>query len=110
MPSAFREQRQLCRLLQRIAPGKHMLVPNKKTVYSKVPVTKDLQIRTFACDNFLYIMVQTVYLFSCVLSKYCVILAQGVYWCLNRHLCILPERFAKKDLNLVIVCRKDVTS
>ena len=30
-------------------------------------------------------------------------------WCLNRHLCILPERFAKKDLNLVIVCRKDVT-
>ena len=31
-------------------------------------------------------------------------------WCLNRHLCILPERFAKKDLNLVIVCRKDVTS
>ena len=31
-------------------------------------------------------------------------------WCLNRHLCILPERFAKKDLNLVIVCRKDVMS
>ena len=31
-------------------------------------------------------------------------------FCLNRHLCILPERFAKKDLNLVIVCRKDVTS
>ena len=21
------------------------------------------------------------------------------YWCLNRHLCILQERFAKKDLN-----------
>ena len=34
----------------------------------------------------------------------------NAYWCLNRHLCILPERFAKKDLNLVIVCRKDVTS
>ena len=33
-----------------------------------------------------------------------------LYWCLNRHLCILPERFAKKDLNLVIVCHKDVTS
>ena len=31
-------------------------------------------------------------------------------WCLNRHLCILPERFAKKDLNLVIVCPKDVMS
>ena len=31
-------------------------------------------------------------------------------WCLNRHLCILPEHFAKKDLNLVIVCRKDITS
>ena len=29
---------------------------------------------------------------------------------LNRHLRILPERFAKKDLNLVIVCHKDVTS
>ena len=34
----------------------------------------------------------------------------GSYWCLNRHLCILPEHFAKKDLNLVIVCHKDVTS
>ena len=34
----------------------------------------------------------------------------GNYWCLNRHLCILPECFAKKDLNLVIVCRKDVMS
>ena len=33
-----------------------------------------------------------------------------IYWCLNRHLCILPECFAKKDLNLVIVCRKDVMS
>ena len=32
------------------------------------------------------------------------------YWCLNRHLCILPERFVKKDLNLVIVCRNDVMS
>ena len=37
-------------------------------------------------------------------------LANVYYWCLNRHLCILPERFAIKDLNLVIVCRRDVTS
>ena len=38
----------------------------------------------------------------------CVEFSMSCYWCLNRHLCILPERFAKKDLNLVIVCRKDV--
>ena len=33
-----------------------------------------------------------------------------IHWCLNRHLCILPERFAKKGLNLVIVCCKDEMS
>ena len=37
------------------------------------------------------------------------IFTDSYFWCLNRHLCILPERFAKKDLNLVIVCHKDVT-
>ena len=31
------------------------------------------------------------------------------YWCLYRHLCILPERFGKKDL-LVRFIAKDVTS
>ena len=32
-----------------------------------------------------------------------------VYWCLYRHLCILPERFGKKD-RLVRCITKDVTS
>ena len=43
-------------------------------------------------------------------SNTSVLLMCDNYWCLNRHLCILPERFAKKDLNLVIVCRKDIMS
>ena len=43
------------------------------------------------------------------ITRLSTLLFEQSYWCLNRHLCILRERFAKKHLNLVIVCRKDVT-